>query len=58
MKEEERNTYSILSGLILLIVAPAIILGLMGFGSLEYLAAIFIILIIGLLFFGYNAFLK
>lgn len=58
MKEEERNTYSILLGVILLIIAPTIILGFLGLGFLEYLAAIFIILIIGLIFFGYNSFLK
>lgn len=58
MKEEERNTYSILLGVILLIIAPTIILGFLGLGFLEYLAAIFIILIIGLIFFGYDSFLK
>lgn len=58
MNDEERNTYSILLGVILLILVPTIILGFLGLGFLEYLAAIFIILIIGLLFFGYDSFLK
>ena len=58
MKEEERNTYSIYLGVLFLIIVPTIIAWLIGFGALEYLAAIFIILIIGLIFFGYDTFLK
>ncbi len=58
MNEEERNTFAICGGLILLIFAPAIALGLLGFGYLEYITAILIILVIGMIFFGYNAFLK
>jgi len=58
MKEEERNTYGVFIGVLLLIIVPTIVLGFIGFGSLEYVAAILIILVIGLIFFGYNAFLK